>query len=542
MPWDCDVVDSQFMRASSTDHASQVLTNTLTASPNFWSSTGSDPSKPETIVFSLVSPITVVSSVSIKPYRASYQLGQPCYAPRYVRISTGFSPDKATWTSAPMPCRNEPVLQTFEISPRIVCGSFIKIELLERCQTQREDNLYYIVLERVIVNGIPLGALVKDFPGTCEALIEDCVHLGYEPPPPTRHFPEKKMAQTAKPWWPFSGEQIQNSDKGSSTRDSCKNLAPTIDKKSVLAELASSSQDFVNAALRKKKQMNTIRRKIEEGEFRRAGEMMVQTQLRSVQARDTVCQWLRAKHRKCEEMKQESRKLGEYLLPFLNRHVRLTQAESYLFFVALIDGGNQPEGSNRGIRILEGMLRSQIASPSEELGDYYMQRKDYYKAGMVYSICQVPDKMFDVLVHQECYQELANIIVDSSFFAIDVIRRILKLHARKDAIATAKCICDRERVSHKELVEIVEVLGLDTNQDPCEVIKEAHRRAFARPDQETKEDSFDDCKIMNTESHSDSHRRATSSNMDVGISNNANNNLTMEIDECSEMKTDGRSS
>jgi hypothetical protein len=50
-------------------------------------------------------------------------------------------------------------MQRFYIAPEIVHGGFVKLDLLGKCTTQPGDDLYYSVLERVSIMGIPLGAI-----------------------------------------------------------------------------------------------------------------------------------------------------------------------------------------------------------------------------------------------------------------------------------------------------------------------------------------------------------------------------------------------
>lgn len=48
--------------------------------------------------------------------------------------------------------------QVFRISPRLVCATYVRIDLNGRHQTQAIDNLFYTCIRYVRVRGIPIGA------------------------------------------------------------------------------------------------------------------------------------------------------------------------------------------------------------------------------------------------------------------------------------------------------------------------------------------------------------------------------------------------
>ena len=60
-------------------------------SSGFWSSTGSDTTQAnEHLTYQLCEPLCLVHKVSVKFYRANYQLGRPVYPAQQVRLSFGF--------------------------------------------------------------------------------------------------------------------------------------------------------------------------------------------------------------------------------------------------------------------------------------------------------------------------------------------------------------------------------------------------------------------------------------------------------------------
>eukprot|EP01119_Soliformovum_irregulare_P018533 TRINITY_DN5705_c0_g1_i1.p1 TRINITY_DN5705_c0_g1~~TRINITY_DN5705_c0_g1_i1.p1 ORF type:complete len:620 (+),score=164.13 TRINITY_DN5705_c0_g1_i1:51-1862(+) len=148
---------------SSCDSPDQSIVQTLDNNDRtFWSSKGSsDVSSCEYLTYSLHQ-LSIIYSVDIYPYMASYQQGEPIYAPQAVRISVGFSADTFHWTSDPIEVENVDKMQRISIAPELVVGTHVKVTLVGRCQTQPQDDLYYTVLTRVEVHGRPWGAIEPD--------------------------------------------------------------------------------------------------------------------------------------------------------------------------------------------------------------------------------------------------------------------------------------------------------------------------------------------------------------------------------------------
>ncbi|KAI8924643.1 hypothetical protein BC831DRAFT_297161 [Entophlyctis helioformis] len=148
--------------ASSEDFPTQGISQTLDDSTeSFWSSKGNpDPLSSESLTYELLQP-SVISAVSLKPFKAVFQRGSPTFAPLCVSFSVGFAPtpDAMHFVSPLYPIRNINKTQTFQLSPSLVVGRYLRIHLHGRCGTQPTDNLYYTVLEQVACHGLPYGAL-----------------------------------------------------------------------------------------------------------------------------------------------------------------------------------------------------------------------------------------------------------------------------------------------------------------------------------------------------------------------------------------------
>ncbi|XP_058181913.1 F-box protein At4g00755-like isoform X2 [Rhododendron vialii] len=175
--------------ASSTDnYPDESIENTLEARDrieqraSYWSSEGEDdPTVPETLVYKLIAKLCVITEIHVQPFQAFFQYGFPIYSAKAVRFRMGHprspigvgsdsgdefdtgneSTDSAfiwTYTSPEFPMAQENRLQKFKLPEPVLCiGGIVQVELLGRVQKQEMDNLYYICISHVQVEGRPLS-------------------------------------------------------------------------------------------------------------------------------------------------------------------------------------------------------------------------------------------------------------------------------------------------------------------------------------------------------------------------------------------------
>ncbi|KAF8413103.1 hypothetical protein HHK36_001079 [Tetracentron sinense] len=188
---------SKAISASSTDnYPEESIQNTLQPNDSYWSSKGkSDPSVPETLTYKLTANLCVITEISIRPFKAYFQVGGPIYSAKAVRFHMGHpkssmnigsdlmdefmagrisAEDKFTWTytSPEFPMAQENCLQKFKLPEPVLCiGGFLQIELLGRVQRQEIDGLFYICVSHVQVLGRPFSPMfdveMLDASGKC---------------------------------------------------------------------------------------------------------------------------------------------------------------------------------------------------------------------------------------------------------------------------------------------------------------------------------------------------------------------------------------
>jgi hypothetical protein len=170
--------------ASSTDnYPLEGIRNTLESRdrigrrPSYWSSKGQkDPAVPEMLTYKLTGDLCAINEISIRPFQAYFQWGQPIYSAKAVRfrmghIKSAFSEpvdesgqnsadDMFVWnyTSEEFPMSQESSLQTFKLPQRVLCiGGVLRIELLGRVQRQEMDGLFYTCVSHVQIMGQTLS-------------------------------------------------------------------------------------------------------------------------------------------------------------------------------------------------------------------------------------------------------------------------------------------------------------------------------------------------------------------------------------------------
>ncbi|KAJ3146837.1 hypothetical protein HDU86_008395 [Geranomyces michiganensis] len=173
-----EVIASGFAASSEDDADVQSIAACLDPSPrSFWSSKPSpSATTSEWLTFSLAHTISVVHSVRIRPYKATYQRGMPIYAPRMMQIAIGMTPDpeQMHFWSRIYVVANIDADQEIIIAPQLVAGSFLHLRLIGRYQTQPGDEMFYTVLGRVQCFGLPLGFVTTRQPTVATSLMRFC--------------------------------------------------------------------------------------------------------------------------------------------------------------------------------------------------------------------------------------------------------------------------------------------------------------------------------------------------------------------------------
>ncbi|KAJ3174692.1 hypothetical protein HDU87_006941 [Geranomyces variabilis] len=173
-----ELIESGFAASTEDDAAVQSIAACLDSSPrSFWSSKPSpSAATSEWLTFKLTQMVTIIHSVRVRPYKATYQRGMPIYAPRRLQVRIGISPDPEHmhFWSKEYPVANVDADQDLPIAPQLAVGGYLHLRLLERYQTQPGDELYYTVLRRVQCFGVPLGFVATRQPNVAATLMRFC--------------------------------------------------------------------------------------------------------------------------------------------------------------------------------------------------------------------------------------------------------------------------------------------------------------------------------------------------------------------------------
>jgi hypothetical protein len=139
---------------SSTDEANQSIWEPILNDDKFWSSKGSITSEGnEYIIFKFTKIVSLVTGFSIKSFKATFHDNDPIYAPKAIKLSIGFTPEKFHFCTdiIPLPNTNEPL--TFFFLPYYILGTYIRIDLIGKYQIQEIDYRYYHAIQKISVYG-----------------------------------------------------------------------------------------------------------------------------------------------------------------------------------------------------------------------------------------------------------------------------------------------------------------------------------------------------------------------------------------------------
>eukprot|EP00026_Physarum_polycephalum_P004882 Phypoly_transcript_04906.p1 GENE.Phypoly_transcript_04906~~Phypoly_transcript_04906.p1 ORF type:complete len:624 (+),score=102.78 Phypoly_transcript_04906:62-1873(+) len=487
--------------ASSTDNQ-QDLSNTLSKDELFWSSLGSaDKESSEYVVYKLVQPLCIVQYVDIFAYKALYQTGMPIYAPQYIRVSVGFSPNikNMHYTSEPFKMQNIDSLQQLVLDqPQF--GGFVRLDLIGRQQTQPGDDLWYTVLRYVRVGGVPSGALMDKV-----YLTNALLRFAFENP-----------------------SFAKNIDNDGSV--------------DVFEQTKSKLKQGISASLqvemRKIDETARIAKMIEEGNIPNAAKTAV---LNS--------QELDLRNEEILKMFKKVGGLKSYFSVCLISRTPLNASES----LALAELATQTSD----FALFDSFLRSERIQPSEELGDYLVQTNNLNLAVYVYIRAHIPDKVNDTLVKLGQYAKIIN-YATITMHRLDfssMLARFNELHPKHLTLEFALALAIPHHHGNPLLAHdtIREILKIPPSTDLVDYLTEAlsnlqatllgnlsqDQQLLIDPDDLTDdEDDDEDDGVTNTENWQNNNSYHSNSNNKNNNTNNNNNNDSDNNDNNNNNKND----
>ena len=147
--------------ASSVDSPSQNAGLTLKhGSDTYWSCSGSETSEhPEWLRYQLVQPLCLVREVRYRFYQAKRSRGRPIFASRRVSIETGFSEEGLCCVGESEEWNGSREYVTVRLDGPLMPAGCVQVRFAGKVQLQRDDMQWYVVVTRVQIRGIALGAL-----------------------------------------------------------------------------------------------------------------------------------------------------------------------------------------------------------------------------------------------------------------------------------------------------------------------------------------------------------------------------------------------
>eukprot|EP00475_Leptophrys_vorax_P000565 TRINITY_DN1030_c0_g1_i2.p1 TRINITY_DN1030_c0_g1~~TRINITY_DN1030_c0_g1_i2.p1 ORF type:complete len:334 (-),score=60.80 TRINITY_DN1030_c0_g1_i2:99-1100(-) len=140
------------IHASSTDGQRQGIDQTLNDwRSTFWSSKGSSARDGKDVLIYQFSTLTVLTSIRVTPFRATYQPGMPTFAPKAVQVTCALDEEfkMITFSTNALPLQNTGDHYEVSFNSFLVLGQYVRLNLLGKYQKQKRGGLYFVALERV---------------------------------------------------------------------------------------------------------------------------------------------------------------------------------------------------------------------------------------------------------------------------------------------------------------------------------------------------------------------------------------------------------
>ncbi|KYQ92167.1 hypothetical protein DLAC_07009 [Tieghemostelium lacteum] len=358
----------------------QVIDNTLECNKKFWSSKGNADSNSIDYLVYRFHQISVVSSVKIHVFKANFQAGMPTYSPVTLRISVGFSPDVYHYKSEEFTVKRTEEAQQFSLEPRLVVGSYLRIDLIGKHQIQSNDNLYYTVLRYVCADGLPIGSL-----DPCAELSLSMMKLRskYIDIKSDNEFPDES-----------SQEQYEKSLHQLKSQ-----IAPKLDKKRIYNGIIQS-----------------VLKDLFEQQFSSAIDTIFQKNIRSPKIFNLLLQ------------SKNSEALSKYFCSLLDRGDVFSQEESLFFTREAIESNN--------ISLFTKLFLADKIHSSDQLGEYLLLVGLPIVAAEVFSRSLIPDKVILCLFISGSHLEtvhLMNNIGATHQFSYDYLIEMFKSYSMYQA-------------------------------------------------------------------------------------------------------------
>ncbi|KAI8920322.1 hypothetical protein DFJ77DRAFT_452188 [Powellomyces hirtus] len=393
------LLDSGIAASSEDDPTLQSIESTLDQNAqSFWSSKGSaTPGSSEWLTYKLVQPICVVESLSIVPYKATYQRGMPIYAPREIEIRVGFTPDpeQMHYRSRVFPVQNQNVEQWFPLSPHLVVGGYLHLKMVGRYQTQPGDNLWYTVLQTVHCVGKPCGLIALSHLNLTQSLLGFCEALKCD----------------YEPWYGqrYDSGSISSQQRNIRHRELAEEMALEMEPEVTKIEQVMESMDLIRTLVRASRWTDAMRL---------VADSSPDTGLREPE----FLEWF------FESAAEGPGSVTQRLLYYFGRVAAgdsdLNEYEARTFARVTAQSGN--------LQTFWRCIVDDRIQCSEALGDIFFDHH-VQLALQIYSRANVVDKVVDCFVHMEEYRAAIRLAILNTNEAAEIVRDLVNRTEPRDA-------------------------------------------------------------------------------------------------------------
>jgi hypothetical protein len=150
-----------YVSVSSRDSIEQGGHCVLHDNDTFWSSVGSASSDSDEFITLKLYSTSLLSKISIMPYKAVYQRRVPIYAPLKFMFLIGFTMNEFHYQSPEFEIENKNQMFDFDVSSLFAFGLFVKVVLIGKRTRQPGDELFYTALQRIKIEGVEMNQIEK---------------------------------------------------------------------------------------------------------------------------------------------------------------------------------------------------------------------------------------------------------------------------------------------------------------------------------------------------------------------------------------------
>jgi len=336
------------------------------------------------------------------------------------------------YVSPIFPVQNVDTLQRFTLdTPQIGC--YVRLDLFGRQQRQPGDELWYTVVRLLKVVGTPIGAL-SDKPVLSLSLLDYALR--------NSHF--------------FKGHPL------SVLYPQGRGGIPHEALEEYLRRVQGEAVDNLSLVVRRVEVKRELRELIDRGHFTAAANLAARAEKNLDMRDEETIRWFK------DAYDERSPPISMYLQVLISNNIKMNAQEAVEFAKQAVE--------EQTLALLADALRTNMATSSEELGDFLVTKNLLNLAVIAYMNVHIPDKVIDTCVLAGMYRGILRYVQISGYQVdlADILQRFKKIHpanltlefalmlvlpdANHQYILDPHLVCDVMGVARCGQVQLIQIL------------------------------------------------------------------------------------